>query len=211
MLVTENWCLKVEDKVYGPYTTEQMRKFAHQGRLAAWSMIAPAGGRAWREARMENIFSNFFGDQSQKPLKSTERTFGKKSDWQDAAEGSSAGLDSSKTRDVRSKATKRFDGSESGAPHIANFIVIFDVVSASATRVEAAVMSLGHAFRVADNVWSVTCELTAVGVRNAIAPYLRNSESIFVVDATRGRTSWRNYAPEIQAKISAAYLRSKVA
>jgi hypothetical protein len=66
-------------------------------------------------------------------------------------------------------------------------------------------MSLGHAFLITNNVWSVTCELTAVGVRNAIAPYLSPKESIFVVDATRGRLSWQNFPPEKHAKISAAY------
>jgi hypothetical protein len=90
----------------------------------------------------------------------------------------------------------------------ANFVVVFDVVSAAASRVEAAMLSLGPAFRIADNVWHVTCELTAVGVRNAITPYLRGSESIFVVDATRGRTSWTNYAPEPNAKITGAYFKA---
>ena len=92
---------------------------------------------------------------------------------------------------------------------VANFIIIFDVISASASRVEAAVHSLGNAFRVADNVWSVSSDLTAVGVRNSIAPYLTPRESIFVIDATRGRTSWQNYAPETQAKISAAFTAAR--
>lgn len=201
MLAAENWCLKVKDKVYGPYTTDQMRKFAHEGRLASWSMIAPAGGRAWREARTENAFASFFG--AEPPARPRGRAFGRRDAWEEEAPG--------RKRSAAYAGSAAFTGRrESSEPATANFIIIFDVVSAAATRVEAAVMSLGHAFRIADNVWSVTCELTAVGVRNAIAPYLRGSESIFVVDATRGRTSWRNYAPETQAKISAAYLRSRI-
>lgn len=210
MLAAENWCLKVKEKVYGPYTTEQMRKFAHEGRLAAWSMIAPAGGRAWREARSEMVFANFFSTETQLPTKPGVKTFGKRNDWEDDSDDV-CGASEKITYKDRSNKAESSGKRESRTPHSANFIIIFDVVSAAATRVEAAVMSLGHAFRIADNVWSVSCELTAVGVRNAIAPYLRGSESIFVVDATRGRTSWRNYAPEAQAKISAAYLHSKVA
>jgi len=213
MLATENWCIKVKDKVYGPYTTQQMRKFAHEGRLAAWSMISPAGARAWREAKNENVFSSFFGSELTASPLANGKAFGKRNDRDDDAAGangteSGGGANNAKLQTKTAARPKRVASQE---PHAANFIVIFDVVSGAASRVEAAVMSLGHAFRIADNVWSISCELTAVGVRNAIAPYLRGSESIFVIDATRGRTSWRNYAPETQAKITAAYLTSRVA
>lgn len=194
MLSAENWCLKVEQKVYGPYSTEQMRKFAHEGRLASWSLISPAGGQNWREARKETVFSNFFGVDklAPKPTKTIPiKSFGKRSDSDNAG------------REGASHATGNADTDN------ANFLVIFDVVSGAASRVEAAMMSLGHAFRIADNVWNVSSDMTAVGVRNAIAPYLRGSESIFVVDASRGRTAWRNYAPEPHAKLSAAYQKSK--
>ncbi|HBK91339.1 MAG TPA: hypothetical protein DDZ68_06685, partial [Parvularcula sp.] len=91
----------------------------------------------------------------------------------------------------------------------ANFVLVFDVVSAAASRIEPALHSLGSAFRLAENVWAVNCALTAIGVRNAVAPYLRPNESLFVVDATNGRTSWQNYAPEAHSKISAAFVHGK--
>lgn len=197
MIAAENWCVKVADKVYGPYSTQQLRKFAHEGRLAAWSLISPAGGREWREARTETVLANFFGYEPASKGKFAARTFGKREEqfFETPTEETANGK-------ARTPATQ-------ASPRIANFIIIFDVVSAAATRVEAAILSLGTAFRVADNVWSLSCELTAVGVRNAIAPYLSGSESIFVIDATRGRTSWQNYAPETHAKISSAYLTAK--
>lgn len=182
MLAADNWCVKVDDKIYGPYTSEQMRKYAHEGRLAAWSLIAPAGSRAWCEASREAAFARFFGNDVVRAKKAPSKTFGKKDDAIDAA-GDAAQSDS----------------------RAANFVLIFDVVSAAASRVEAAVMSLGPAFRLADNVWTVSCELTAVGVRNAVAPYLSPNEPLFVIDATRGRSSWQNFAPEMHSKISAAY------
>jgi hypothetical protein len=212
MLASENWCIKVQEKVYGPYTTQQMRKFAHEGRLAAWSLISPAGGRSWREARRELVFSNFFGgEKTETATPKTEfhsKSFGRRSDCdsvinEDAPQPQLQPKPASKANPARlPKAEKNADTGS------ANFVVIFDVVSAAASRVEAAMLSLGPAFRIADNVWHVSCELTAVGVRNAIAPYLRGSESIFVVDASRGRSSWGNYAPEPNAKLSAAYFRN---
>lgn len=197
MLAAENWCVKVEEKVYGPYTTPQMRKFAHEGRLASWSLIAPAGNREWREANTETVFADFFGCKRTHKNGVAARPFGKR-EYADPQE--------QEKPDAIIKPRPPQTPDEIGA---ANFIIVFDVVSGAASRVEAAVMSLGAGFRIADNVWSVVCELTAVGVRNAIAPYLSGRESLFVIDATRGRTSWQNYAPELQAKISAAYVMPK--
>lgn len=184
MLAAENWCVKVDEKVYGPYSTEQLRKYAHEGRLAAWSLIAPAGSRAWREAQRESTFASFFGAKS--PDKAPEgRSFGKR--------------DETAARATEANPARR------AAPALANFVIVFDDAEGAASRLESAIHALGAGFRIADNVWSVTCDLTAVGVRNAIAPYLSPKESIFVVDASRGRTSWQNYAPEAHAKISKAY------
>ena len=186
MLGAENWCVKVEEKVYGPYTTEQLRKYAHEGRLAGWSLIAPAGSRAWREASRESSLATFFGGKADTSVTSGA-TFGK--------------------RDVDEAATPApTPGRTRQSPALANFIVIFENGEGAAGRLESAIYSLGQAFRVADNVWSVNCDLTAVGVRNALAPYLAPKEPIFVVDASRGRTSWQNFAPEAHAKISAAYM-----
>ena len=61
MVAADNWCVKVDDRVYGPYSHQDLRKFAHEGRLAAWSLIAPAGGREWRKASDEPHFAAFFG------------------------------------------------------------------------------------------------------------------------------------------------------
>jgi hypothetical protein len=212
MLAAENWCIKVQEKVYGPYTTQQMRKVAHEGRLAAWSLISPAGGRSWREARRELVFSNFFGGEKNETATPKaefhSKSFGRRSDG-DGVINEDAPQPQQKTKPANNTKTARLPKAEKTTDTgSANFVVIFDVVSAAASRVEAAMLSLGPAFRIADNVWHVSCELTAVGVRNAIAPYLRGSESIFVVDASRGRSSWSNYAPEPNAKLSAAYFRN---
>ena len=198
MLAADNWCVKVEDRIYGPYTSQQMRKFAHEGRLASWSLISPAGSRAWREAYKESTFSTFFGtDDSARRNAPRARSFGKRTDVTEA-----------EAPVVRQNRTHAAPAKREDVATSANFVIVFDVVSAAATRAEAAIMGLGAGFRIADNVWSVSCELTAVGVRNAIAPYLNPRESIFVIDTTRGRTSWQNYAPELHAKITRSYTSS---
>jgi len=189
MFAAENWCIKVNDKIFGPYTSKQMRKYAHAGRLSAVSLISPAGSRAWREAQQESAFSSFFGyDNPSNVAHNDDHAFGKH------------GTQKSRPHNSRPRNTN-----EQPQVQSANFILVFDVVNAAASRVGAAIQNLGSAFRIADNVWAVNCDLTAVGVRNAIAPYLRPRESLFVVDSSRGRTSWQNYSPTLHAKISEAY------
>ena len=191
MLAADNWCVKVEERIYGPYSSQQLRKFAHEGRFAATSMVAPAGSRSFKEARQEPIFATFFGAEFRPDQ---NRQFGKRIDVETAAETA--------TKPKTSAVTRRAEGAE---PAVANFVIIFDVVSAAAARAEAAIQGLGPAFRINDNTWTVTCELTALGVRNAIAPHLMPRDQIIVVDATRGRTSWQNFPPETHAKLAAAW------
>lgn len=199
MLAADNWCVKVEERVYGPYSSQQLRKFAHEGRFAPASMVSPAGSRTFREAHLEPVFAAFFGVEGNT---ASARNFGKRTD----VEPVKADAAPSKSQTKAGAAARRAPGSD---PTVGNFIIIFDVISAAAARAEAAIMSLGPAFRMGDNVWTVACELTALGVRNAIAPYLMPRDSIFVVDATRGRTSWQNYAPELHAKLAAAWSHAR--
>lgn len=203
MLAADNWCVKVDERVYGPYSSQQLRKFAHEGRLAAWSLVAPAGSRTWREAREEATFASFFGLE---PTRSAApgKAFGKRNDFAD--ESNDAPTSAAKPEGITFAARSAKPAAETGP---SNFVIIFDIVSAAASRIETAVLSLGPGFRIADNVWTVSCELTAIGVRNALAPYLLPRESIFVIAAARGRTSWQNYSPETHAKLAAAWASSK--
>lgn len=264
MLAADNWCVKVHDRVYGPYSSEQLRKFAHEGRIASWSLIAPAGSRNWREARRENAFASFFGNAATPQAGDQSNAFGRRRDGDAPARdgarqmgskqmggkhGSAHGQATAhkpaagapvKQRPITPSATPSATAPSStsgsgngrirkavptGAPKRArpvgqftsdarrgepegpaNFLIIFDVVSGAAGRIESAMHGLGPAFRLADNVWTVHCAMTTIGVRNAIAPYLRGTESLFVVDATHGRTSWQNYPPEAHSKITSAFL-----
>jgi hypothetical protein len=211
MLLADNWCVKVDERIYGPYPSPQLRKFAHEGRLAAWSLVAPAGSRSWREAREEPTFAAFFGLEAARAGEKNTRPFGKRTDA-DTQEGSS---------EPEPKAIARASNSQPHQPAIraerkpspesgpANFVIIFDIVNAAAGRIETAILSLGPGFRIAENVWTVSCELTAIGVRNALSPYLLPREQIFVIAATRGRTSWQNFTPEIHAKLAAAWATAK--
>ncbi len=196
MLGADNWSVRVDEKVYGPYSFSQLRTFAHEGRLAAWSLISPAGSQTWRPANEVSAFASLFkNDHPHQRRRIQSRSFGR----HDPAARTPARRNTSPT-------CKDVNEDISPTSSLSNFVLIFDVVSGAASRVEAAILSLGPGFRLSDNVWTLTSELTVVGIRNAIAPYLNSNESIFVIDATHGRSAWKNYAPETQAKLGAAWL-----
>ncbi|MEM6416001.1 MAG: hypothetical protein AAF720_15245 [Pseudomonadota bacterium] len=245
MLSADNWCVKVHDKVYGPYSAEQLKKFASEGRLAAWSKIAPAGGNNWRSAINEPVFASLFSTESPKSHAQTiaETRFGKRAETTDHDFENTAPAPVGKPTAARQGAQQRGPASSSNraasepkraqplgknsktaprnaprpslrrnqslAQEDANFVLIFDVVSAAASRVEPAIASLGPHFRLADNVWTVNCRLTAIGVRNAVAPFLRPNESLFVSESAIGKTTWQNYAPAVHAKISDMYFPTR--
>lgn len=73
-MFADNWCIKSNERVYGPYSSRDLKKFAHEGRFAAWSLVAPAGSRDWKEARFEPAFAQFFGIEA---APASERAFGK--------------------------------------------------------------------------------------------------------------------------------------
>lgn len=50
MADSDNWCMNVDGRVYGPYSHAQMREFVAERRLAYHSLVAPAGSRDFRPA-----------------------------------------------------------------------------------------------------------------------------------------------------------------
>lgn len=177
MLATDNWCIKVAEKVFGPYTQDEMAAFAAEGRLSGRSLVAAAGGKTWREARLYPSLSVLF-EHRPRPTKA----FGRASTG-----GEPAAL-------------------EEGA--LANFIVIFDVTAGTAGRVEHIVRTIGDAFRVTDNVWCVASTQSALGIKNMLSPHLPVREPVFIIDCSRGRTSWHNFVPELHARLTRAWVRT---
>lgn len=200
MLAADNWCIKVNDRVYGPYTSNQLRKFAHEGRFAQTSLIAPAGGKEWRQAAQETSFATFFGSSSAQS--SQKHAFGRAQPKANVVETHPKRR---KTDHPAEKAPPKSARKES----VSNFIVVFQVDGVAGNRIEPVLSAMGPTFKLAQNVWTVKCAYTAIGLRNSIAPFLRPQESVFVIDATNGRTCWQNYAPEPHAKISAAFIGAK--
>ena len=57
-----SWFVKVEGRVYGPYTPPQMRAFVGEGRIAAHSMVSADKDGNFTPASNIEDFKSWFGD-----------------------------------------------------------------------------------------------------------------------------------------------------
>jgi hypothetical protein len=177
--MTGTWIIKVDDRIYGPFPSERMRSFAIEGRLAPNSLIAPDGSADWREAREEPAFREIFTSPREGVPEAPPRP-------------------SSRASDSPATALPNADPPKG---HVAQFAIVFDMKTHTSERVEQAILALGPAHRLLPNVWIVATDQTIKAVRNRLLPELGKSDSLFVVDASRGKASWFNFGPEADVRI----------
>lgn len=166
------WTINVGGRVYGPYTSERMRGFAGEGRLAPQSLIAREGTADWHEAHDEPEFAELFGVRSAQATTPAATP---------AANGGAAPQDM-------------------GTPR-AQVAIVLDVKSRVSNTFEQTIMNLGPAYRLLPNVWIVATEETANAVRNRLVQELGKLDSLFVIDATRNKAAWFNFGPEADVRI----------
>ena len=174
------WTMNVSGRVYGPYTSERMRAFASEGRLGPTSLVAREGTVDWHEAREEPEFAEFFAS---KP----------KPEPQPAAPVSKPSLTATGT--YAAVGEPNHDSSRS------QFAIVVDLKSRSPGNLEQAIATLGQSYRLLPNVWIVSTEHTVNSVRNRLVQELGKLDSLFVVDATRGKAAWFNFGPEADVRI----------
>ena len=68
-------------------------------------------------------------------------------------------------------------------------------------NLEEAIASLGPAYRLLPNVWIVATDQTVNAVRNRLVQELGKTDTLFVIDASRGKAAWFNFGPEADVRI----------
>ena len=84
---------------------------------------------------------------------------------------------------------------------LAQFAIVIDDKSHSSGGLEQAITSLGSAHRLVHNVWILSTQQTVNAVRNRLVSELGKSDSLFVVDASRGKAAWFNFGPDADVRI----------
>jgi hypothetical protein len=201
------WSINVSGRVYGPFTSERMRGFVGEGRLAPHSLVAREGTDDWHEAREEPEFSDVFKERgraatpeaaaaSPAPAQPSMRAEQPVSTAQPAQPHAAPQPQAQPQAHAPQPTT-------SAAEHVAaHFAVIVDQKAQSAaSHIESAINSLGPAYRLTTNVWIVSTEQSVSAVRNRLVQELGKADSLFVIDASRGKAAWFNFGPEADVRI----------
>jgi GYF domain 2 len=198
------WTINVSGRVYGPFTSERMRGFVSEGRLAPHSLVAREGSADWHEARDEPEFSDVFAHRGGPAVALAVEA--------KAAPAAAVAQADPSPQPVQPPArtveqlpqthTPRANGASTGDNVAAHFAVIVDQKSqAAAHNIEGAINSLGQAYRLTNNVWIISTEQTVSAVRNRLVQELGKTDSLFVIDASRGKAAWFNFGPEADVRI----------
>jgi hypothetical protein len=89
----------------------------------------------------------------------------------------------------------------------ANFVVIADIRSRSSAPFEAAMARMGDLYRLNSLVWLLHSDSGAAAIRNTLIQHLGQTDTLFVIDATRAKIAWFNFGPEPEAKIRRVWKR----
>jgi hypothetical protein len=192
------WNINVSGRVYGPFTSERMRSFVGEGRLAPHSLVARDGSSDWHEARDEPEFSDIFTQRSNLAPA--------------VAPAAPAVIAPQPAPVVRPPQPTPTHTAQVHAAHatvsapgehaIAHFAVIIDQkAQGGASNIEGAIGSLGLYYRLTNNVWIISTDQSVSAVRNRLVQELGKSDSLFVIDASRGKAAWFNFGPEADVRI----------
>lgn len=167
------WTISAAGRVYGPFSPERMRAFAAEGRLAANSLVAPEGTAEWREASTDPEFADLFDVQRKERVSPAQQAV-------PAGE---------RTPSLTPAKAETRDGQR------AQFAVLVDLKSHGSNNLENAIASFGPYYQLLPNIWIVSTEQSVTAVRNRLIQELGKSDSLFVIDASRG-ASWFNFGPD---------------
>ncbi len=188
------WSINVSGRLYGPFTSERMRSFASEGRLAAHSLVAREGTADWHEASEEPEFADLFSPQSA----AKEQTPSIAERLPAAAATATLPAMSSPAPSARAEFGAAEKPDHGGRAH---FAIVLDQKSRPSGNLEEAIASLGPAYRLLPNVWILSTDSTVNAVRNRVVQELGKADSLFVVDASRGKAAWFNFGPEADVRI----------
>ena len=172
------WRINVSGQVYGPYTGHQLKAFALEGRIAPHSIVQAGEQGPWITAIDDPVLGQLF---IQKQLPS--------------APAISTPAPARETAAATEHTT-------------ANFMIIADIRSRASAPFEAAISKMGDSYRLNPLVWLLHTDRGAGQMRNELVQHLGQNDTLFIVDATRGKTAWFNLGPEPDAKIRRVWKRA---
>jgi hypothetical protein len=199
------WNINVSGRVYGPFTSDRMRSFVGEGRLAPHSLVARDGSSDWHEARDEPEFTDVFMQRTPVPppaaLAAAPAPAPKPALASLITRAPQPQPQSTPAHAPQMQASN--PNISAAAEHaIAHFAVVIDQkAQGGSSNIEGAIGSLGLFYRLTNNVWIISTDQSVSAVRNRLVQELGKSDSLFVIDASRGKAAWFNFGPEADVRI----------
>ena len=171
-----SWIISVAGQTYGPYSTEQMRAFAAEGRLARQSLVAPAGEEEYQRAADQPELATIFQPSTRRdgavaqPLQREQKEFG--------------------------RADTNAQSGES-----AHMLIVADMKSGSIAKLEEEIATFGQSIAILPQAWLLASEASVNTVRNKLVQQLGKLDVLFVADASNNKAAWFNFGPEADARI----------
>lgn len=179
--MASTWTIKANDSCFGPYTLEQMRSFAAEGRLAPHSLVARDGDTQFKPASDIEDLAVLFRPAAPRPVFFT-------------AEGDLG---------------KAYAEREPEVPPQSRFIIVSDMKSRSIAGLEQEINRCGQSVSLMPQAWLLTSNMTINALRNALIQRLGRIDMLFIVDATRNKAAWFNYGPEAETRIRRVWLEAQ--
>lgn len=184
--MSDTWTISVSGQTYGPYTLDQMRAFAGEGRLAPQSLVRRAGEAAFHPASDDPVLGEVF-----RPAQSPSREapfFSAEAKEERAAFGRSEAIQASGER--------------------SRFIIVADMKSRSIAGLEEEIFNLGPAVAIAPQAWLVASKMSISAIRQALIQKLGKLDMLFIADATHDKAAWCNFGLEADSRIRRLWQKS---
>ena len=195
------WRINVSGQVYGPYSGHQIKAFAAEGRIAAHSIVQTGEAGPWITAIDDPVLAQLFVV--------AQPSIAKPPATKPIAEQPKVSP-APAAQPVRPAPAAAQPAAAADLPS-SNFIIIGDIRGRASTPFEAALNRLGVNFRLNPLTWLLHSEYSAGAIRNELVQHLGNTDSVFIVDAGRGKMAWFNLGPEADARIRKVWSKDKPA
>lgn len=173
-----SWFVKVDGRIYGPYTAAQMRAFIGEGRIAGHSEVSEDREQGWRDASDVAQFAEWMDEARKAPARRH------------------AVDPDARTANFVIIAEIEQEG-----------LTAFDVALAEFGDVEPISRAAYEGERFARCVWLMRAASTAAILRNELSHILGRDDRLLVVDASRDRTAWFNLGREADQRIRSLWGR----
>ncbi|MEI9989694.1 MAG: DUF4339 domain-containing protein [Rhizomicrobium sp.] len=184
--MSDNWTINAGGQTYGPYTEQQLQAFVGEGRLAAHSLVAPAGNSQFRAAGTYPMLARFFAPANAPAPSATGKFV------------TASGVES---EDDTISPTFGRSNDEPRTGERGRFVVVADMKSRSISGLEEEIMNMGPAYPLMPQAWLLISDQPINQIRNALVQKLGKMDMLFIVDATHNKAAWFNFGPEADTRI----------